>query len=137
MSRPIVIEEETTPGQVEADLLLHRQDALVLSESERRRDDRWEIESPCAVRARMLPDTELIDAHLRNVSRHGAAISAVNFIPPGAYIAFQLGQENIIAQVRHCRSVAGGFLMGVAFSVVVGRQCQTGDMLEAVAGTPL
>ncbi|MEQ1886390.1 MAG: PilZ domain-containing protein [Bryobacteraceae bacterium] len=128
---------EDPQTHVEADLLLHRQDTHLLSDAERRREDRWDVATPCTIRARMLPDTELIGAKLQNVSKRGAAILAGNFIPPGAYVAFHLAEENIIAQVRHCRSVAGGFLIGLAFSVVVDRQCHTCDTLDAVAGTQL
>lgn len=108
-----------------------------LSNAERRRDTRWDVAVPCDLQARMLPDTELIDATLCNISRRGAAIMAGNFIPPGAYIAFHLDSRKIIAQVRHCRAKGQHFLMGVVFSVVVDHRCQTGDALEMIGDTKL
>lgn len=82
------------------------------------------------VALRIVPQTETVEAELRNLSRHGVALVSQSFAAPGSYISFYFSGARVYGHVRHCRLTRVGFILGARVTDVFSDDGKFGTSLE-------
>jgi hypothetical protein len=85
---------------------------------DRRGERRYDIPNQ-RVELRIPPESQIIEAHVVNVSKNGVGLITQDHINPGLQIMFSFGDQYVYARVRHCKAVENGFSIGVCIRDVV------------------
>jgi hypothetical protein len=85
---------------------------------DRRRERRYAIPNQ-RVDLRIPPESQIIEAHVVNVSKNGVGLVSRDYINPGLQIMFSFGDQYVFARVRHCKPVENGFAIGASIRDVV------------------
>jgi hypothetical protein len=86
---------------------------------DRRDFPRYPIPNRLAVELRVLPSTEIIPAQIQDLSREGVGLITDVFIAPGESITFPVGDDWVVADVRHCNPSEDGFIIGGLITDIV------------------
>ena len=91
--------------------------------AERRRDPRFETDSPVIVVRLNSLAAEHLTGLLRDVSRSGLGLRVPEPLSPGSILQIRLGTMFMTGEVRHCQEAetAGWWLVGVLIQDVVAR----------------
>jgi hypothetical protein len=85
---------------------------------DRRRESRYDIPNQ-RVELRIPPESQIIEAHVVNVSKNGVGLITQDHMNPGLQIMFSFGDQYVYARVRHCKPVENGFSIGACIHDVV------------------
>ena len=86
---------------------------------DRRVFPRYPIPNKLAVQLRILPTTDVIPASIHDLSRDGVGLMTQVFIAPGESVTFPVGSDWVVAEVRHCRPSAAGYVVGAMITEIV------------------
>ena len=109
------------------DRLPNRAIPLPETAAERRSEPRFPVVRDITLRVWMPPDFEIIAGQVRDISRSGVGVITPSYVPPGSEIEFRVGDFQVFAEVRHCRRVDTGFVLGARINDVVhpdGKHCK-------------
>lgn len=87
--------------------------------ADRRVFPRYTIGKKLAVDLRVLPATEVIPAQIHDLSRDGIGLVTGVFIAPGESVTFPVGNDWVVADVRHCQAGEGGFVVGGVITDII------------------
>jgi hypothetical protein len=89
--------------------------------SERRDFPRYPIPNRLGVDLRVLPSTEVISGQIQDLSREGVGLVTKVFIAPGESVTFPVGDDWVVAEVRHCDAGDGGYIIGAFITDIVAK----------------
>jgi hypothetical protein len=109
---------QTEPAPLESESQLKERKAAD-PRDDRRDFPRYPIPNRLAVELRVLPSTEIIPAQIQDLSREGVGLITDVFIAPGESITFPVGDDWVVADVRHCNPGEDGFVIGGLITDIV------------------
>jgi PilZ domain len=90
--------------------------------ADRRDFPRYPIPNRLTVDLRVLPATEVITAQIQDLSREGVGLLTQVFIAPGESVTFPVGEDWVVAEVRHCEPTEGGYAIGAYITDIIDRK---------------
>ena len=89
---------------------------------DRRDFPRYPIPNCLGVELRVLPATDVIPAQIQNLSREGVGLLTKVFIAPGESVTFPVGDDWVVAEVRHCDTSEGGYTIGGFITDIIDKR---------------
>jgi hypothetical protein len=89
--------------------------------ADRRDFPRYAIPNRLGVELRVLPSTEVIPAQIQDLSREGVGLVTKVFIAPGESVTFPVGDDWVVAEIRHCDAGEGGYILGGLITDIVAK----------------
>ena len=93
-----------------------------VAHADRRDFPRYPIPNRLDVNLRVLPTTAVIPAQIQDLSREGVGLLTQIFIAPGESITFPVGEDWVVAEVRHCGPAEGGFAVGGFITDIIDKR---------------
>jgi hypothetical protein len=102
------------------DIESHRGSAVAVAD--RRDFPRYPIPNRLGVELRVLPSTDVIPGEIQDLSREGVGLVTQVFIAPGESVTFPVGDDWVVAEVRHCDEGEDGYVVGAFITDIVGKR---------------